>query len=68
MRAACREHLDNARPMARGPFAFMTELGRLRAIFGVQVAYLAVKYGINLHGELARIIPPDLRDANFAEK
>jgi len=68
MRAACREYLDNVRPLARGPFAFMTELGRLRAIFGVQVAYLAVKYGIDLHGELVRIIPPDLRDAKFIQK
>jgi hypothetical protein len=67
MRAACREYLDNARPRGFGPFSFMTELGKLRAMIGVQVAYLAVKYGIDVDGELVRVIPADLRDAKFLE-
>jgi len=68
MRAACREYLDNARPRGLGgPFSFMTELGKLRAMIGVQVAYLAVKYGIDLDGELVRVIPAELRDASFLE-
>jgi hypothetical protein len=68
MRAACREYLDNARPRGlSGPFSFMTELGKLRAMIGVQVAYLAVKYGIDLDGELVRVIPAELRDARFLE-
>jgi hypothetical protein len=68
MRAACREYLDSARPRLHGgPFSFMTELGKLRAMIGVQVAYLAVKYGIDVDGELVRVIPPELRDANFLE-
>jgi hypothetical protein len=68
MRAACREYLDNARPRGfGGPFSFMTELGKLRAMIGVQVAYLAVKYGIDLDGELVRVIPAELRDARFLE-
>ena len=69
MRAACRDYLDNARPAGAfgGPFSFMAELGRLRAMFGVQVAYLAVKYGIDLERELARVVPPEMRDAQFLE-
>lgn len=68
MRTACREYLDNARPRGfGGPFSFMTELGKLRAMIGVQVAYLAVKYGIDLDGELVRVIPAELRDARFLE-
>ena len=68
MRAACREDLDNARPRgSSGPFAFMTELGKLRAMIGVQVAYLAVKYGVDVDGELVRVIPAELRDASFLD-
>ena len=68
MRAACREYLDNTQlRRAGGLFSFMTELGRLRAMIGVQVAYLAVKYGIDVEGELVRVIPAELRDAKFLE-
>ena len=41
MRAACREYLDSTRERHSGysgPFSFMTQLGRLRAMIGVQVA------------------------------
>jgi hypothetical protein len=68
MRAACREYLDSARPRSHGgPFSFMVELGKLRAMIGIQVAYLAVKYGINVDGDLAHIIPPKDRDATLLE-
>lgn len=30
---------------------------------GIQLAYLAVEYGIDIDGELVRIIPAELRDA-----
>ena len=45
----------------------LAELGKLRALMGVQISYLAVKYGIDVDGELARVIPADLRDAKFLE-
>ena len=68
MRAACREYLDNARPRRLGGrFSFMTELGKLRAMIGVQVAYLAVKYGIDVDGELVPVVPVEFRDATFLE-
>ena len=70
MRAACREYLDSARGDAHrwnGPFSFMTQLGRFRAIIGMHVAYLAVKYGIDIDGELARVIPAELQDAKYLE-
>ena len=69
VRAACREYLDSAHSRSfSGPFSFMTELGRLRAMIGVQVAYLAVKYGIDIDGDLLRVIPPDLRDARLLDE
>ena len=69
MRAACREYLDAAHPrMYGGPFSFMTELGKLRAMIGVQVAYLAAMYGIDVEGELVRVIPVEFRDATFLEE
>jgi len=70
MRAACREYLDSTRGRLggwSGPFSFMTELGRLRAMIGVHVAYLAVKYGIDIDGELVRVIPPELRNAKYLD-
>jgi hypothetical protein len=68
MRAACRDYLDNARPRSySGSFSFMAELGKLRAMIGVQVAYLAVKFGIDIDGELVRVIPVELRDATFLD-
>jgi hypothetical protein len=72
MRAACRDYLDWAGHSTRardfGPFSFMTELGRLRAMIGVQIAYLAVKYGIDVDGELVKVIPAELRDASFLDE
>jgi hypothetical protein len=69
MRAACREYLDNTRARGYGgPFSFMVELGKLRALIGLQVSYLAVTYGINIDGELIKVIPPEYRDARLLEE
>jgi hypothetical protein len=62
MRAACREYLTTAGHGSPRFFGAMAELGRLRAIFGVHIAYLAVKYGIDIEGELASTIPLELRE------
>lgn len=68
MRAACRDYLDNSRQRRGfGPYPFLSYLGQLRAIIGVHVAYLAVKYGIDLDGELVRVIPVELRDASYLD-
>ena len=36
---------------------FFTALGEMRAIFGVHVAQLCVKYGIDVEGDLSKILP-----------
>lgn len=61
MRAACREYLDQSRDFPHR-FDFMVKLGRLRTLFGLQVAYLAIEYGLDVEHELAAIIPPELRE------
>jgi hypothetical protein len=38
----------------------MVQLGQLRALFGLQIAYLAIEYGLDLHEHLAQVIPPEL--------
>lgn len=58
MRAACREYLDGARHHYSHDLSI--GLGRLRALFGLQIAFLAIQYGIDLEDELASIIPPEL--------
>jgi hypothetical protein len=58
MRAACREYLN--RPHQRYGHDFSIDLGRLRALFGLQIAFLAIQYGIDLEDDLASIIPPEL--------
>lgn len=45
----------------------MTQLGRFRAIIGMHVAHLAVTFGIDIEGELARVVPPEIRDAKYLE-
>jgi hypothetical protein len=70
MRAACREYLDTTRGGGRrwnGPFSFMTQLGRLRTIIGMHVAHLAVTFGIDIEGELAHVVPPEIQDAKYLE-
>jgi hypothetical protein len=68
IRGACRSFLDEPRadfrnlyPRDFGDFrdraAFFTALGELRARVGVQVAILAVRYGIELEAALAAIVP-----------
>lgn len=67
MRAACREYLDAIGPRREhyGRFEHVAELGRLRTIIGTNVAYLAVQFGIDVGGELGRVIPPELRDNSY---
>ena len=70
MRASCRDYLDSVHVRhgsSGGPFPFVAELGRLRAMIGVHVAYLAVKYGIDLEGELMRVIPAEFRNAQLLD-
>lgn len=67
MRAACRTYLttsggENGRHHHRHHFgerdsAFI-ELGKLRAIFGQQVAVLGYLYGVDIEEGLASILPP----------
>jgi hypothetical protein len=72
MRAACRDYLDATRASGSrhgwgGPFSFMTQLGAFRANIGVHVVYLAVKFGIDIDGELVRVVPPEFREAKYLE-
>lgn len=62
MRAACRKYLnevgDQTRPRYHSrEFETFAALGELRAIFGIHIAQLAVKYGIDIEQELASILP-----------
>lgn len=69
IRAACRAFLDatgsgsGRRRMSRkdwpGPFesSFFTALGELRAMIGLHVAAIAVMNGLDVEGDLARILP-----------
>ena len=48
-------------------FSFLTSLGKLRTLFGVSIAYLAIEYGIDIEGELAGIVPPQFKEDEEAE-
>lgn len=60
MRAACREYLDQSHHFPHH-LGFMLALGQLRAHIGLQVAFLAIEYGVDLEDEFASIVPPELR-------
>ena len=62
MRAACRKYLNEVGNQSRprfhyGEFETFAALGELRAVFGIHIAQLAVKYGIDVEEELASILP-----------
>jgi len=60
MRAACRKFLDQTEMMkdGRGPyFNIFAALGEMRGVFGIHIAQLCVKYGVDVEDELAAIFP-----------
>jgi hypothetical protein len=68
IRSACRRFLDAPRADSRNLHmrdfegfrdraSFFTGLGELRAAIGLQIAFLAVQYEIELEAELASILP-----------
>ena len=64
MRLACTGYLDQiqyrSEPDKLPWVSYFTWLGELRGIFGLQIAQLSVLYGIDLEGELIKIVPvPD---------
>lgn len=76
LRAACRKFLDTVHNdggdivrfgFSHGHWAgwvFNGALGELRGVFGVHVAILATKYGVNVEKDLAAILPgEDDKDA-----
>jgi hypothetical protein len=74
MRAACRQFLDTAgfgigSPWMHGPpgWRFNDALGELRAVFGIHVAQLSTKFGIDIEDDLATILPPEADDVEDAD-
>lgn len=71
MRAACRKFLDETEELKRtghpyrrywGGENFFAALGEMRAIFGIHIAQLCVKYGIDVEKDLASILPSEDRE------
>ena len=69
MRAACRDFLSNPGVQARDGGMlnhgglwqmeeFLLGLGRLRSVFGQQIALLGYLYGIDIEEQLAAMLPP----------
>ena len=65
MRLACREYLNDAATSPSEHSMITMELapslGKFRTIFGYHVAHLAIMYGIDIEGDLAKILPAELR-------
>lgn len=73
MRTACRNFLNQVQRLEAGRVVvsiyhreageeaayFFAALGELRAVFGIHIAQLAVKYGIDIEESLASILPID---------
>jgi|WetSurMetagenome_2_1015567.scaffolds.fasta_scaffold239267_1 hypothetical protein len=61
MRAACIQYLDQIRYL-EGPdklpwVNYFTWLGELRGVFGSQIAQLSAMYGVDLEGDIVKILP-----------
>jgi hypothetical protein len=75
MRASCREFLKRSEEIDGGPQGFRRPfhgsqewmfnqlLGELRGMFGIHVAQLSAKFGIDIEDELAVILPAEVSDA-----
>lgn len=69
MRASCRQFLNVTSALMDGPMGlrpfmpgtpgwmFNDALGELRAVFGIHVAQLSAKFGVDIEDELATILP-----------
>jgi len=68
LRAACRKFLDEIHPIERdldgfqsfltvSGWIFLTALGELRGVFGIGISKIAISYGLDISGELGKIIP-----------
>lgn len=78
MRAACRQFLTTTDGLRGGPMGlrpwmdgtpgwmFNDALGELRGVFGVHVAQLSAKFGIDIEDDLATILPAEVNDAQDA--
>ncbi len=73
MRASCRDFLtltsakayEQSRGEMRGHHMwqqeqFFIELGKLRSVFGQQLAVLGYLYGVDIEESLASILPPEV--------
>lgn len=47
---------------------FLDALGQLRGIFGVHVALIAARFGLDVHGELASVLPTEPEASDFANR
>ena len=68
LRAACRKFLNDIQQYEKdledlprismmAGFVFFTALGELRGVFGIVISKIAISYGLDITGELDRIIP-----------
>jgi hypothetical protein len=73
MRASCRAFLDRTatiddghgfrQPFGAQEWVFNQALGELRGEFGIHVAQLSAKFGIDIEDQLAVILPAEVNDA-----
>jgi hypothetical protein len=69
MRAACRKFMNETENpktyhhYSRNLEKFFTALGEMRAILGIHIAQLCVKFGIDIEGDLATILPIEDKEA-----
>ncbi len=62
MRDVCHEFLDTIQHNVPMNPTFFTAVGRLRALLGVYAAYLAVAYSVDIHPNLASLLPACFAD------
>lgn len=62
-------HEDDYRNVARAghyiSWEFLDALGQMRGIFGVHLAMIAARYGLEVHGDLENILPVEAKSDEF---
>jgi hypothetical protein len=54
-----RYHADPYRPIGLHDWVLNQAIGELRGVFGIHLALMASRYGIDVEEDLATILPPD---------
>lgn len=68
MRLNCNKYLSSRKTLRHSFPEYMINLGSLRTVFGYYLAQLSVIFGIDIEGDLEKILPPEFKKTIVIKK